>query len=333
MATSSATAVSQALPKPSHTAEQLLTHLTVGVDDAEVDRYGESLKAMNAAVQASFGGKERIGFRSLVDLFDIKSSAGTAAALERMDMPAIDHFIDTRLTAEAELCRKILMAGCQSDRAAVRARIDEKDPAVLALYRGFSKFMLEDLDMHPATQRMSRSQRRKLSTKVAFEMIMVSPAPPAGCTHRVNATADEIPAAQPSVLEPGRAPLPQPRPPLDPRPQQRRPQVRHPALRRLGRPARRLARSGGRRVVVGRPAAHPDALAQLRRRSGGQPLPLRDKVERRRPGGQGGRLERSLGARGRPRSRRVLCTRVAGWPIDGQQRRGRALVDGDARGR
>jgi hypothetical protein len=35
--------------------------------------------------------------------------------------------------------------------------------------------MLEDLDNNPYTAKMSRSQRRKLSSKTALEMIEVSP--------------------------------------------------------------------------------------------------------------------------------------------------------------
>jgi pyoverdine/dityrosine biosynthesis protein Dit1 len=169
---SSATVVGH--PNPAVTRSKSSSqYLIVGVDDAEVDRYGEALKAMNGAIQKKFGDRERVGFRSLVDLFDLNSGNDTAKSLGSIGLPGIDHFLETALTSEAELCRKILMAGCQSDRAAVRARIDEKDAAILALYRGFSKFMLEDLDRHPTTQKISRSQRRKLSTKVAFEMIMV----------------------------------------------------------------------------------------------------------------------------------------------------------------
>ena len=151
--------------------------MSVGVDDAEVDRYGEALKAMNAIIQEELGGQERVGFRGLVDLFDLHSDEDTIPRLEKMKIPEINHFVTTCLTTEAELCRKILMAGCQSDRQGVRDRIDEKDPAIVALYRGFSKFMLEDLDMHVSTRQLSRSQRRKLSSKVAFEMIMVSKTP------------------------------------------------------------------------------------------------------------------------------------------------------------
>ncbi|KAJ0163896.1 Spore wall maturation protein DIT1 [Colletotrichum tanaceti] len=147
----------------------------IGVDDADVDAYGEQLKEMNREVGVSRGNTDRVGFRSLVDLFELneaKSQHKLSELQSRLDIPNIDHHVETKLTVEAELCRQILMAGCQPQESAVRAQIKSQNAAILALYRGFSRFMLEDLELHPFTQKMTRSQRRKLSTRVAFEMIM-----------------------------------------------------------------------------------------------------------------------------------------------------------------
>ncbi|KAL2146178.1 hypothetical protein VTI28DRAFT_5018 [Corynascus sepedonium] len=147
----------------------------IGVDDADVDTYGEKLKQMNHAIGVRKGNTNRIGFKSLVDLFRLSTVAadgGLSTLAQRLNLPAIDHYVNTEVTEEAELCRCILMAGCGPQKSAVRARIESKDPAITALYRGFSRFMLEDLEHHPHTQSMTRSQQKKLSTKVAFEMIM-----------------------------------------------------------------------------------------------------------------------------------------------------------------
>ncbi|KAK1978786.1 pyoverdine/dityrosine biosynthesis protein [Colletotrichum cereale] len=147
----------------------------IGVDDADVDTYGEQLKEMNRAVGVSRGNTDRVGFRSLVDLFELdeaKSQHKLSALQAQLNMPIIDHHVETELTVEAELCRQILMAGCQPRQSAVRAKIKSQNAAILALYRGFSRFMLEDLELHPHTQQMTKSQRKKLSTRVAFEMIM-----------------------------------------------------------------------------------------------------------------------------------------------------------------
>jgi pyoverdine/dityrosine biosynthesis protein Dit1 len=142
----------------------------VGVDDDSVDRYSAHLVEMNNIIASDLGCQDRVGFKSLVDLFDLKSSMATISSLS---IPEIDHFLDTKVTDKAELCRRVLMAGCQSDKAALRQKIGSNDAAIVALYRGFSKFMLEDLDLHPSTQKLTRNQRKKLATKVSFEMIAV----------------------------------------------------------------------------------------------------------------------------------------------------------------
>ncbi|OHE97799.1 pyoverdine/dityrosine biosynthesis protein [Colletotrichum orchidophilum] len=152
----------------------------IGVDDEDVDIYGEQLKEMNRAIGVSRGSTDRIGFKSLVDLFELKESKSQgqhkhnklSSLSTDLGIPGIEHHVKTEVTMEAELCRRILMAGCQPQESAVRAKIKSQNPAILALYRGFSRFMLEDLELHPFTLGMTRSQRKKLSPKVAFEMIM-----------------------------------------------------------------------------------------------------------------------------------------------------------------
>jgi pyoverdine/dityrosine biosynthesis protein Dit1 len=222
----------------------------IGVDDADVDAYGEKLKEMNHAIATRRGNPDRIGFKSLVDLFRLAavgSDEGLINLAQRLNIPTIDHHVNTEVTEEAELCRRILMGGCGPQKSAVRAKIDSKDPAITALYRGFSRFMLEDLEHHHHTQSMTRSQQKKLSAKVAFEMILVRQSS-YSADHKVANTA----TAQPGILQPRRDALPEPRPSVHPcvsalhpdpppgpepplipsplQPQQRRPQVRHPAF-------------------------------------------------------------------------------------------------------
>ena len=135
---------------------------------------------MNLSIGLARGHPDRVQFRSLVDLFHLNQAESSAPQAEpysgmanRLGIPALEHQVSTALTEEAELCRRILMAGCQPQRAGVRALIESGDAAVLALYRGFSRFMLEDLELHPFTQKLSRSKQKKLSCAVAFEMILV----------------------------------------------------------------------------------------------------------------------------------------------------------------
>jgi pyoverdine/dityrosine biosynthesis protein Dit1 len=150
----------------------------IGVDDADVDAYGQKLKAMNLAIGQRKGNVDRVGFRSLADLFQLGalgSDLHLSTLADRLNIPPVDHHVNTEVTEEAELCRRTLMAGCGPQTSAVRAKIESKDAAITALYRGFSRFMLEDLEHHPHTKTMTRSQQKKLSSKVAFEMILVRP--------------------------------------------------------------------------------------------------------------------------------------------------------------
>ncbi|KAK4196409.1 Pyoverdine/dityrosine biosynthesis protein-domain-containing protein [Triangularia verruculosa] len=145
----------------------------IGVDDGEVDRYTAMLREMNREVGARFGDPDRVGFKSLVDLFQLASRDDDLSTLAtRLSLPPIEHHLDTKLSEEAELCRRILVAGSGPRKEAIRAKIDSKDATITRLYRGFSKFMLEDLENHPLTKKMSRSKQKKLSAKVAFEMIV-----------------------------------------------------------------------------------------------------------------------------------------------------------------
>jgi pyoverdine/dityrosine biosynthesis protein Dit1 len=129
---------------------------------------------MNNIIGSNQGCKNRVGFKSLVDLFDLKSSFATVSNLaQNLNVLEIDYFLDTKVTEEAQFCRRVLMSGCQPGKASLRRQIDSQDPSILSLYRGFSKFMLEDLDLHPFTKTMTRSQRKKLALKVSFEMMMV----------------------------------------------------------------------------------------------------------------------------------------------------------------
>jgi pyoverdine/dityrosine biosynthesis protein Dit1 len=145
------------------------------VDDKTVDTYGTRLKELNQAIESSVGGQQkRVQFQSLVDLFNLMSYADSSlpSGVKAFKIPALHHDLATTLDDVAETCRRILVAGCQPSRELLRAQINSGDNSTLALYRGFSRFMLEDLDRHPLTDSLSRSRRKKLAAKVSFEMIL-----------------------------------------------------------------------------------------------------------------------------------------------------------------
>jgi pyoverdine/dityrosine biosynthesis protein Dit1 len=148
----------------------------IGVDDSDVDDYGQKLQDMNDAIAKGRGHTDQVVFMSLIDIFNLEESIARdqiSSLGNLLQLAAVDHHIATNVTPVAEVCRQILMQGCQPQRTALRAKIDSQDASILALYRGFSRFMLEDLEMHPNARYLTRSKQKKLSVKISFEMIMV----------------------------------------------------------------------------------------------------------------------------------------------------------------
>ncbi|PIG85072.1 spore wall maturation protein DIT1 [Aspergillus arachidicola] len=147
----------------------------IGVDDETVDEYGEHLKVLNRAISLAMGEEtSRVQFQSLVDLFNLTSLSllSSPNPVGTLSLPKLQHYLTTNLDDTAELCRRILTAGCQPSEESLRTQIESGDESTLALYRGFSRFMLQDLEQHPLTQSLSRSCRKKLATRVSFEMIL-----------------------------------------------------------------------------------------------------------------------------------------------------------------
>lgn len=83
----------------------------------------------------------------------------------------IPHPVKTKLTAPSELCRKLLLGVSQADRAFIRSCIEEQEPHALQLYRGQTRFMLEDLAEVASVKALSMKQRKKTAALVAQEMI------------------------------------------------------------------------------------------------------------------------------------------------------------------
>ena len=142
----------------------------VGVDDAEVNRYSDRLKDLNAEVNASC---PSISFTSLPDAFFPDASIKKLFEREWVKNVEVPNMIGTKQTTDADLCRKLLMSCCQADSENLKLSVKDPNSPILPLYRGFSRFMLEDLACHPLCADMSQSKRRKLSSTVAFEMIKV----------------------------------------------------------------------------------------------------------------------------------------------------------------
>lgn len=143
------------------------------MDDGQVDEYGLRLHELNEAI----GIQERqpfvVSFQSLRDIFHStpESVLGEKKACQ-IELPTVEHFLSTKISKETEFCRQTLTLACQPDRSSLRTLIKGQESAIVSLYRGFSRFMLEDLSLHPRSQSISRSQRKKVAEKISFEMLL-----------------------------------------------------------------------------------------------------------------------------------------------------------------
>ncbi|KAI9891479.1 MAG: hypothetical protein M1814_002798 [Vezdaea aestivalis] len=139
----------------------------IGVEDHIVDNYGESLMQMHGSI--SF--QKDVGFLSLRDIFFGDKEVEGSFQHGLIEDIKLTRPLNLPVGEMAETCRKVLMAGCQIEADALRAWISDPTSSVLALYRGFSKFMLEDLATHKVTAGMSKKKCKKLAAEVALEMI------------------------------------------------------------------------------------------------------------------------------------------------------------------
>ena len=118
-----------------------------------------------------------IDFLSLEDLFFANRDVAALFCPDHVRDFDLPHFLSTRLTEAGELCRRLMMVTCQPSSDVFRSQVKGQDKSSLALYRGFSKFMLEDISLHPSTAALSRARAKKLSAKIAYEMIKVCGSP------------------------------------------------------------------------------------------------------------------------------------------------------------
>lgn len=150
--------------------------MVVGADDETVGRYNAELLAMSVAVaKRRMGNKtaDCIGFMSLVDMFNLDHYiSGDTEMQQRIRLAALGETIAAQRTGAAELSRQMMARASGTDATALRARIDASDRGALQLYRGFSRFMAEDLACNRYTRQLSRAELKWLASRVAFEMML-----------------------------------------------------------------------------------------------------------------------------------------------------------------
>lgn len=134
-----------------------------------MDKYSKDLAEMRDRLFGANAGRE-MPFMGLREIFRVDEEQSNLLQEITFETP-IPTLISTAHTAEANLCRYLLAAGSGVDGVALRERIKSSDAAALSLYRGFTKFMREDLAFHPAMRDISKRKQKKLAALIAFEML------------------------------------------------------------------------------------------------------------------------------------------------------------------
>lgn len=140
----------------------------IGVDDDVVSNYTRQLHDLYKNVANP--GKDSIGFCGLKELL-FQGKASLVFKSEWVEDFQIDHYTGTRICPHSDLCRQILMRSCDTDAGLLKEQISTPGHPRLYLYRGFSKFMMEDLSLLPYFENMSRKGFKKIISKIAFNMI------------------------------------------------------------------------------------------------------------------------------------------------------------------
>lgn len=134
-------------------------------DDALAQIYHEKYGAVEK------GPVPAIKFKGLKHIFmeDPATLAGLKESwLMGVQMP---HPVKTEIDNEVEVCRKLMLGVAGADRKFIRSCIDQQEEHAVSLYRGQTRFMLEDLAGVPSIKSLSNKQKKKTAALVAEEMM------------------------------------------------------------------------------------------------------------------------------------------------------------------
>ncbi|KAH7091290.1 Pyoverdine/dityrosine biosynthesis protein-domain-containing protein [Paraphoma chrysanthemicola] len=144
----------------------------IGVDDEMIDTYDACMAAIfNQRFPNEDTPVPTIKFKGLKNIFAADSEGFRGLEKLLRDAHKMPHPVKTKLTGEAELCRKLMLGIGGPDRNYIRQLITEQEPDALGLYRGQTRFMLEDLADIPSVKSMSGKQKKKTAALVAEEMM------------------------------------------------------------------------------------------------------------------------------------------------------------------
>ncbi|CCD22581.1 Dit1p NDAI_0A04240 [Naumovozyma dairenensis CBS 421] len=140
----------------------------IGVDDDIVTHYTHKLHELYANIATP--GTDYIGFCGLNDIFfdGVTQELFNSKWVEDVK---IEHYTGSKICPTSDLSRQILMKACDTDDGHLRRDIATDGHPRLHLYRGFSRFMMEDLKMLSHFKDSSRKGFKKTISKIAFNMI------------------------------------------------------------------------------------------------------------------------------------------------------------------
>lgn len=140
----------------------------IGVDDDVVDQYTNQLHGMYEKCQVEDA--DAIGFCGLNELF-FEGNSSTSFDPAWVEDVSVLHYTGTNISSVSDTSRQILMKGCDTDDGSLRKEVNIPNHPRLHLYRGFSRFMMEDLALLPFFESYSRKKFKKVVSKIAFNMI------------------------------------------------------------------------------------------------------------------------------------------------------------------
>jgi len=143
----------------------------IGADDNIIDEYGKQLRELYESIKEENQDEEDyIGFFGLKEVFYSENS-GEIFDIKWLQGMKLPHYTNSQIDLFSETCRKIMMAACDSDNGRLRQQVNIPDHPRLLLYRGFTRFMEEDICRLEVIKELSRKQQKKVAAKIAFEMI------------------------------------------------------------------------------------------------------------------------------------------------------------------
>ncbi|KNC96350.1 multidrug resistance protein [Spizellomyces punctatus DAOM BR117] len=149
----------------------------LGVPDVSVNEYGRTLRT---AVASMSGRPDIFTFHGLDDLLSLDASRATFTEEPGHfpeQLPCLSCYVIPRYTSASVLpaaddARRLLCLLAGRDEKSLYEEI-KQNTSVTGLYRGFSRFLLEDLQQQPEMLALpSKNARKQLCSKIAMEMLI-----------------------------------------------------------------------------------------------------------------------------------------------------------------